>query len=101
MTSELGAATGPWQAPPKPMEPWQADERHTRSRDPKVESRWRAGVLSFSLPTKIAITFAVAIGVPVLALVLGGILGIWLVGVWSISVSPRVLRDLWKRTRIS
>ena len=101
MASELAAAVGPWQAPPKPMEPWHPDERHTRSRDPVVESRWRPGVLSFSLPTKIAITFAVVFGVPFLALVLGGVFGMWLVAIWSITVTPRVLRDLWRRTRIS
>ena len=100
-TSELGAATGPWQAPPRPMQPWEADERHTRSRDPRVESRWRSGVLSFSFPIKFAITFVVALGVPLLALAWGGLLGMWLVAIWSISVTPRVLRDLWKRTRIS
>jgi hypothetical protein len=100
-TSELVAAVGPWQAPSQPMEPWRPDERHTRPGDPTVHSRWRSGVLSFSLPIKIAITFLAALGVPLLALAWGGVLGMWLVGVWSISVTPWVLRDLWRRTRIS
>ena len=98
---ELAAASGLWQPPPRPMEAWRADERHTREDVSKVESRWRPGVFSFSLPVKIGITFVVALGVPLMALVLGGLLGMWLVVLWSISVTPRVLRDLWRRTRIS
>jgi hypothetical protein len=98
---ELAAASGRWQPASLATESWRADERHTRTAEPKIESRWLSGVLSFSGPTKIAISLVVVFGVPLIALVLGGLFGMWLVAIWSITVTPRVLRDLWRRTRIS
>ena len=98
---ELAAAGGVWQPPPKPMDPWRPDARHTAETAPAVVSRWRAGDLSFSTPVKIVITVAVGVGVPVGAVVFGGAFGVWLVGVWSVAVTPRVVKDLWRYTRIS
>lgn len=73
---------------------------HTEPKGPQLHSRWRAGVLSFSLPTKLAVTFTVVIGIPWLAWQFSGPLAIGPIAIWHIIVTPRVLRDLWKRTRV-
>jgi hypothetical protein len=98
---EVAAASGNWKPPPKPMDPWVADDRHTRERAPTIHSRYRAGVLSFSLPAKIALMVLVVAGIPFLAWAIAGALAVGPILIWSITATPRALRDLWKRTRIT
>ena len=94
--AEVSAAGGRWvdprpaaHAPPAPEAP--APE--------KVHSRWRGGATSFGAPTKLGVT-AFLILTPLL---MWKVLGLWAIEfglVWCVAVVPRVLGDLWKRSRI-
>jgi hypothetical protein len=98
---EVHAAGGRWRDPRPIPVPWAPDLVHTEPRGKPVLSRWRRGVFSFSTPVKLAISFLVVIGIPWIMWMMSGGLGIGSVMIWYIVVPPRVLRDLWKRTRVS
>ena len=99
-TVDVAAAAGRWHRPRERSEQWHPDPVHTDPRPVQVHSRWRPGVFSFSLPTKIVLAFVVVLGVPYLAWQVSGPLAIGPIAIWHIIVTPRVLRDLWRRTRV-
>jgi hypothetical protein len=98
---DVAAVAGRWQPPRPAAQGRRSDQPDTFTRREKVHSRWRPGVLSFSLPVKIAITVGVVLGVPFLAYTISGPLAIGPILIWSITVTPRALRDLWRRTRVA
>jgi hypothetical protein len=98
---DVAAASGRWHDPRLQTQGWRADERHTAPSAPAVYSRVRAGALSFSLPVKIALSILVVVGVPFFFYEFAGPLALGPIMLWSIIVPPRVLRDLWRRTRVS
>jgi hypothetical protein len=97
---EVHAAGGRWRDPKPYVAPWEADARHTSPKRKPVFSRWRAGAFSFSTPVKLAISFLVVVAVPMFFWVFTGGLAIGSILIWFIVVPPRVLRDLWRRTRV-
>jgi len=97
---DVAAASGRWRDTSAHRDVWRPDVRHIEPGTSQVHSRVRAGVFSFSLPTKIAITAVVALGLPFVAWQLTGGLAILSIAFLSITVTPLVLRDLWRRTRI-
>lgn len=97
---DVAAASGKWHEPRRPAEGWRPDAVHTDLVPPKLYSRWRGGVLSFTLPTKLMLTFAVVLMVPWMAWKFSGPLAIGPIAIWHIIVTPRVLGDLWRRSRI-
>jgi len=97
---DVAVAAGRWHDPARQADVWRPDVRHTEPRPAMIHSRIRGGVLSFSLPTKIALTFTVVLGVPLIAWQVANGLAFGPIAIWSITVTPRVLRDLWRRTRI-
>jgi hypothetical protein len=98
---EVHAAGGRWRDPRRASVPWSPDAVHTARRPKPVLSRWRRGTFSFSVSVKLAITVLVVVVIPLFAFRVSGALAIGPVLIWLIVVPPRVLRDLWRRTRVS
>jgi len=97
---DVAAAGGRWvDRAPAPAQ-WSADPRHTAPLPPKEHSRWKASPASFSGPVKMILTLAIALGIPFAFYVVAGPLAIGAIAIWSIIVTPRVVRDLWRRTRV-
>ena len=81
-------------------DPWAADARHTEPLPPKVHSRWKASPQSFSGPVKVALTLVITLGVPYLFYAVAGAFSLGGIALWTIIVTPRTVRDLWRRTRV-
>jgi hypothetical protein len=66
---------------------------------PHVKSRWQKGTLTFGPVGRICWTFGIVV-VPVLSLVLGSGGGILLTVLWSTTIAPLALRDIWAKESV-
>lgn len=98
--AEVAAAGGRWVDRAPTTAQWHSDPRHTAPLPPKEHSRWKASPVSFPGPVKVALTVAVAFGIPCLFYAVAGALALGPMAIWSIIVTPRSVRDLWRRTRV-
>ena len=97
---DVAAAGGRWVDRSATTASWNADPRHVAPLPAKEHSRWKASPQSFSGPVKVLMTVIVGVGVPYLFFAVANGLAIGPMAVWSIIVTPRVVRDLWRRTRV-
>jgi hypothetical protein len=96
---DVAAAGGRWRDPQPPGGSWKPEERLTAPAPPKTHSRWRSSELTFGPAGKIAIS-VVVLGLPLLAWKLLGMWAIEFTLLWTVIMVPRVMRDVWKRSRV-
>jgi len=97
---EVAAAGGRWIHRGPTASRWRSDPRYTEPLPPKEHSRWKASPVSFPGPVKVALTVAVVFGIPYLFYAVAGALALGPIAIWSIIVTPRSVRDLWRRSRV-
>jgi hypothetical protein len=66
---------------------------------PHVKSRWAKGTLTFGPVGRICWTIGIVL-VPIMSLVVGSGGGLLLTFLWSTTVAPLALRDIWARETV-
>ena len=97
---EVAAAGGRWVGTTSRSNTWTTDPRHSEPLPAKVHSRWKASPESFPGPVKLLLTATIAVGIPLAFYKVAGPFSFGPILIWWLTIAPRSVRDLWRRTRV-